>query len=102
MEKYSATAQAYMSLNLDSVGKNIKERMREHDISDTELARALKVSIQAVWRWKNGVCVPSIDHIANMASLFGVTMEEILGMKPKLYCFCTECTLAPGVTKLTV
>ncbi len=100
MEKYSGTSQAYLSLNLDSVGKNIKELMQNNNVSDTELADALRVSTQAVWRWKNGRCAPSIDHIANMASLFEVGMEQILGMKPKLYCFCSECIYAPSVTKL--
>ena len=46
----------------------------------------LHVTSQAVSRWENGEVEPSVDTISNLAKIFGVTTDEVIGgpdKKPK-------------------
>ena len=55
-------------------------------LTQKELADLLHVTSQAVSRWEKGDVEPSIDTISEMASIFEVTTDEIIGgpdKKPK-------------------
>lgn len=33
---------------------------------------------QAIYKWLNGLCSPTIDNLVILASIFGVTIDEIV------------------------
>lgn len=33
---------------------------------------------QAIYKWQNGKCLPSIDNLVALASILGVTIDELL------------------------
>ena len=68
------------------ISKNIKNLRKEKGLTQKELADLLHVTSQAVSRWEKGDVEPSIDTISEMASIFEVTTDEIIGgpdKKPK-------------------
>lgn len=68
------------------ISKNIKALRMQKGLTQKELADLLHVTSQAVSRWEKGDVEPSIDTISEMASIFEVTTDEIIGgpdKKPK-------------------
>ena len=61
------------------LSKNIKTLRMQKGITQKELAEKLHVTSQAVSRWEQGDVEPSIDTISNMAKLFEVTTDELIG-----------------------
>ncbi len=67
-------------LDFVKVGKRIADRRREMGLSQDELAGKLYVTRQAVSKWEKGLSVPSIDTLAELCRLFGVSFEALLGL----------------------
>ena len=68
------------------ISENIKNLRKEKGLTQKELADLLHVTSQAVSRWEKGDVEPSIDTISEMANIFEVTTDEIIGgpdKKPK-------------------
>ncbi len=57
----------------------IKELRKKHGLSQQELADALHVHQTAVSQWENGKTAPDLDNLQQMAKLFGVSTDYILG-----------------------
>lgn len=53
-------------------------------LSQGEVAERLNVSRQAVSRWETGLTIPSIDNLARLSKLYGITLDELLGHSPVL------------------
>lgn len=67
------------------LSKNIKGLRTQKGLTQKELADKLHVTSQAVSRWENGEVEPSVSTIGEMAKIFEVTTDEIIGgpqMKP--------------------
>ena len=68
------------------LSQNIKALRMQKGLTQKELADLLHVTSQAVSRWEKGDVEPSIDTISEMANIFEVTTDEIIGgpdKKPK-------------------
>lgn len=69
------------------ISDNIKEQRTKSGLTQKELADKLYVTAQAVSRWENGEVEPSIESISSMATIFGITIDELVGgeeKKPKV------------------
>ena len=62
------------------IGTNVKRLRTESGMTQKQLADKLFVSAQAVSRWENDEVEPSLGTITEMAHIFGVTTDEILGI----------------------
>ena len=62
------------------IGANIKKLRLEHGMTQKNLADKLFVSAQAVSRWENNEVEPSLGTITEMAKIFGVPTDVILGV----------------------
>lgn len=65
-----------------SVKLKIAELRREKGIGQQDLAEVLGVSFQSVSKWENGITMPDITLLPDIAEYFNVTLDELLGLKP--------------------
>ncbi len=62
------------------LGENLKKFRSQRELTQEQLADILGVSAQAVSRWENGTTYPDITLLPAIASYFGVTLDELMGM----------------------
>ena len=65
-----------MKLN---IGENIRRLRRGMDMTQEQLADKLGVAYQSVSRWENGTTYPDMELLPVLSSIFGVTVDELLG-----------------------
>lgn len=63
------------------IGDKIKELRKKQDVTQEKLAAYLNISYQAISKWENGMALPDVTLIPQIAHFFGVTADELLGMK---------------------
>ena len=61
--------------------ERFKELRKDNNLSTEKLGKELNVSNSTITRWENGVIVPSIDHLYNIAKFFGVSADYLLGLE---------------------
>lgn len=62
------------------IGATIKKLRRGKDMTQEDLAEFLNISSQAVSRWETNLAMPDINMLPSLANLFGVTIDELMGM----------------------
>jgi transcriptional regulator with XRE-family HTH domain len=63
-----------------ALGAHISELRKEQGMTQAELARALGVSQQTVFAYELGDRRVSVLIVAKLAKIFGVSIEEMIGM----------------------
>lgn len=61
------------------LGKNLKHLRNDMNLSQKELADALEVSQTSIAHYEKGTRQPSIDTMIEMASLFDVSLDSLIG-----------------------
>ena len=56
----------------------LKQLLKEKDITASQLARKLKISVAVVWKWCNDKSKPDVSYISSIANFLGVTSDTIL------------------------
>ena len=70
-------------IDLRATGQNIKNLRVAAGISVRDLQAILGfTNPQAIYKWQNGDCMPSIDNLVILAAVLGVTVDQILVVKP--------------------
>lgn len=64
-----------------SLPANISKLRKEHSMTQEQLAEALGVTFASVSKWERGVATPELNLIAEMADLFGVSFDTIVGFE---------------------
>ena len=62
------------------IGENIKRLRKIKNITQETLAEQMHVSCAAVSKWERGETLPDISMVIPLASYFGVSTDEILGL----------------------
>ena len=62
------------------IGDNIRRLRAEKGMTQKEIADRLFVTAQAVSRWENGEVEPSLNTITELAKIFEVSVDELLGV----------------------
>ena len=62
-----------------SLPANISRLRKEHSMTQEQLAEALGVTFAAVSKWERGAATPELNLIAEMADLFGVSFDALVG-----------------------
>lgn len=62
-----------------SLSQNISKLRKANDMTQEQLAEALGVSFAAVSKWERGVATPELGLIADMADLFDVSIDTLIG-----------------------
>lgn len=63
-----------------SIGEHIRTLRTSRNLTQENLSELLNVSAQSVSRWESGVCYPDTELLPAIANLFGVTLDELMGM----------------------
>ena len=62
-----------------NIAKNITVLRMAKGMTQAELADALGISFQAVSNWERGNSMPDISKLPELAEIFGVTIDDIIG-----------------------
>ena len=63
-----------------NIGEKIAELRRDAGMTQEALASRLVISPQAVSKWERGVANPDLELILEIAKLFGISTDELLGL----------------------
>ena len=63
-----------------SIGKQILKFRKAKNVSQAELALFLGIQAQTVSKWEREICVPDIARLPQIASFFGITLDELFGI----------------------
>lgn len=67
-----------------NIGERIAAMRKEKDISQTELAKRLNVSRQAVSKWEQGISSPDTERLIRLAEIFDTEVEYLAtGVHPE-------------------
>lgn len=66
-------------VRLDGIGPKIVAQLQLNKISQKELSRRLGVAHKTVWTWITGKHTPTRYYVEQMASVFGCSVEYLLG-----------------------
>lgn len=67
----------------ETIGKNICEYRKVANLSQVEFAEKLNYSDKAVSKWERGESLPDIVVLKQIADLFGLTVNDLIGQKKK-------------------
>lgn len=60
----------------------ISNLRKAHGLTQQKLADLLNVSFQTISKWENGITLPDITVLPELSRIFGVSTDELLGLKP--------------------
>ena len=67
------------TINMAATGMNITRLRKSTGLSVRDLADILGFATpQAVYKWQNGVAMPTLDNLVVLAAIFNVTMDQII------------------------
>ena len=61
------------------ISENIRRLRKENHMTQEQLAEALGVTVGAVYKWENALTIPEIRLLVELADLFGVSVDYLLG-----------------------
>ena len=70
-------------MNQEKFGKIIKKIRKEHHLTQKDLADKYNVTYQAVSKWENGLNMPDISLIKEIAKDFNLSLDDLLNSKYK-------------------
>ncbi len=66
-------------IDLSATGQNIARLRIEAGFSVKDLQDVLGfANPQAIYKWQNGLCLPTLDNLVILAAALGVGLEEIV------------------------
>ena len=63
-------------------GHRILRLRKRKEWSRQELARMLGIEKERLTKWEQGINQPSLEQVAQLGGLFGVTLDELITGKP--------------------
>ncbi len=66
-----------------TIGENIRNFRKKHDLTQEALAERLGVTYQSISRWENGTTYPDLELLPAISETLSVTVDELIGM-PKI------------------
>ena len=66
-------------VNMQQTGLNIAALRKDKGLTVKELQMMMGFATpQAIYKWQQGVCLPTVDNLVALSSILNVTIEEIL------------------------
>ena len=67
----------------ESLGQRLQRLRKRANLTQEEVATKLNITPQAISKWENDVSAPDISLLGEIADMFGVTVDELLGRQPQ-------------------
>ena len=64
-----------------TIGENIRKLRKQRNVTQEALADHLAITPQAISRWESGAGYPAIEYLPDLAGFFGVSVDELLGVR---------------------
>ena len=72
-------AYRFPSIDLVKTGNNITKLMKEKNIKVSDLQEAFGFEYpQAIYKWKRGECLPTLDNLIILSVLFKTPIDKII------------------------
>lgn len=69
----------YPVIDLIETGRNITRLMKINNIKVTDLQEIFGFEYpQAIYKWKRGECLPTVDNLIVLATVFKTTVDKII------------------------
>lgn len=69
----------YPVIDLVKTGENITMLMKKNNIKISDLQEIFGFEYpQAIYKWKRGECLPTIDNLIILATVFKTTVDKII------------------------
>ncbi len=65
-------------MDCSKVGKHILSLRKEKDLTQKEIADAIRISDKAISKWERGLGCPDVSLLGDLSNLLGVNIEKIL------------------------
>ena len=65
-------------MDIEKIGKFIKQLRNEKNISQNQLSEEIHVTRQAISNWENGKAIPDSDILLSLSKYFDISINEIL------------------------
>lgn len=65
--------------------ENLRNLRKEKSFSQEYLAEIMNVSRQTISKWENGTAMPDLKRITELAKLFDISVDELLGTSAPSY-----------------
>ena len=66
---------------MEKFSERLSVMRKKASLTQAEVAEKLNVSFQAVSQWERGETTPEIDKLPELADLYGVTTDWLLGIE---------------------
>lgn len=61
-----------------TIGQNIASYRKKAGMTQEELSEKLGVTAQAISKWENDLSYPDLEIVRKLASIFGITVDQLL------------------------
>ena len=69
----------YVSIDMEATGKKIEQLRKANNITVTGMVNSMGLtSSRAYYKWRAGICLPSIDNLCVMSMMFGTTIDDLI------------------------
>lgn len=65
---------------MNKFAERLIELRQEKELSQTELAKQLNISVACINRWEKSLRVPNIDSIIVLCKFFGCSADYLIGL----------------------
>lgn len=81
----------FPTINKKATGINLKKLMNQQGFTVKDIQQYLYLgSVQSIYHWLSGTCLPSLDNLYAMSELFQVPMDEIIAGNRQRLTACTN------------
>lgn len=70
-------------MDQNKIGTYIKELRLKNNLSQSDLAKKLSVTNQAISKWENGRGIPDIEMLKQLSEIFNVNVDDLLNGETK-------------------
>jgi len=80
MQYLSGYLTMHKEVHIEMVADRIKFLRESNNLTQSELARQLGITRSSVNAWEQGISVPSTQYVVELARLFNVSVDYLLGV----------------------
>jgi len=80
MQYLSGYLTMHKEVHIEMVADRIKFLRESNDLTQSDLARQLGITRSSVNAWEQGISVPSTQYVVELARLFNVSVDYLLGV----------------------